>query len=80
MVAMKESFSFLDYDSNILIHVRDDSQIISKGKGTVKIEHGIFFDVLYVPSLASNLLSVYQKKHTRVPKRISFNPNGVEIS
>ena len=58
----------------------DDSHIISKGKGTVKLEHGIFFDVLYVPSLASNLLSVYQMTHTEVPKRVTFSPNDVEIS
>ena len=59
MVASKESFSFLDSDSNIPIHMGDDSHIILKGKGTVKLEHGSFFDVLYVPSLASNMLSVY---------------------
>ena len=57
----------------------DDSQIISKGKGTVKLEHGSFFDVLYVPSLASNLLIVYQMTHTRVPKRFTFSLNDVEI-
>ena len=58
----------------------DDSQIILKGKGTVKLEHGSFFDVLYVPSLASNMLSVYQMKHTGVPKRVNFIPNCVNIS
>ena len=39
----------------------------------------IFSNVLYVPSLASNLLSVYQMTHTGVPKRVSFIPNDVEI-
>ena len=34
---------------------------------------------MYVPSLASNLLSVYQMTHTGVPKRVSFIPNDVEI-
>ena len=58
----------------------DDSQIISKGKGTVKLEHGIFFDVLYVPSFASNILSVYQMTHTEVPKRVTFILNDVEIT
>ena len=38
-----------------------------------------FFDVLYVPSLASNFLSVYQMNHTGVPKRVTFSPNYVEI-
>ena len=34
---------------------------------------------MYVPSLASNILSVYQMTHTGVPKRVSFSPNDVEI-
>ena len=72
MVGSKESFSFLDSDNNIPIHMGDDSQIILKGKGTIKLEHGIFFNVLYVPSLASNMLSVYQMTHIGVPKRVTF--------
>ena len=35
--------------------------------------------MLYVPSLASNILSVYQMTHTGVPKRVSFILNDVEI-
>ena len=58
----------------------DDSTIISKGKGTVDIEHGYFSNVLHVPSLASNLLSVYQMTHTGVPKRVSFISDDVEIT
>ena len=80
MVAIKEYFSFMYSDRNIPIHMGDDSQIISKGKGTVKLEHGSLYDVLYVPSFASNMLSVYQMTHTRVPKRVTFSPNGFDIS
>ena len=43
MVERKESFSFLESDSNILIHMGYDSHIILKGKGTVKLEHHNFF-------------------------------------
>ena len=77
MMVSKESFSSLDTKKIIPIHMGDDSQIISKGKGTVKLEHDNFFDVLYVPSLDSNLLSVYQMTHTGVPKRVTFIPNDV---
>ena len=80
MMASKDSFSSMDSDKIIPIHMGDDSQIIQKGKVTVRLEHGNFFDVLYVPSLVSNLLRVYQMTHTRVPKRFSFIPNGVDIS
>ena len=41
----------------------------------------VFFSkVLYVPSLAANLLSVYQMTHTGMSKRVSFSPNDVEIT
>ena len=36
--------------------------------------------MLYVPGLASNLLSVYQMTHTRSPKKVIFSPDGVEIT
>ena len=40
----------------------------------------IFPMLLYVPSLASKLLSVYQMTHTGVPKRVFFSPDDVEIT
>ena len=46
----------------------DDNQILAKGKGSIKFEHGKFNDVLYVPSLVANLLSIYQMTHTGPPK------------
>ena len=57
----------------------DDSTIISKRRGTINFEHGTFFNVLYVPSLASNLMSIYEMTHIGVPKRVTFIPNDVEI-
>ena len=80
MMESKESFSSLDTNKSIPIHMGDYSQIISKAKSTVKLEHGSFFDVLYVPSLASNILIVYQMTHTGVPKRVNLSPNDVEIT
>ena len=80
MVASKESFSSLDSNNSIHIHMGDDSQIISKRKGIVKLEHGSFKNVLHVPSLDSNLLSVYQMTHKGFPKRVTFSPNDVEIT
>ena len=60
--------------------MRDDSQVSSKGKGTIHLEHGSFKIFLYVPSLDSNLLSVYQITHIGLPIRVVFNPDDVEIS
>ena len=80
MMERRDSFSSLDTDKSIPIHMGDDSTIISKRRGIVNIERGTFFYVLYVPSLASNLLSVYQMNHSRVPKWVTFIPNYVEIT
>ena len=80
MMASKYSFSSLNTSKSIPIHMGDDSTIISKGQGTVNLEHSYFSNVLYVPSLASNLLSVYQMTHTGVPKRVSISPDDVKIT
>ena len=68
MVASKESFSSLDLIGGPSIYMGDDSQILVVGKGSVQFEHGVFNNVLYVPSLIENLLSVYQMTHTGSPK------------
>ena len=80
MMVEKDSFSSLETGKSIPIHMGDDSTIISEGQGTVDLENEFFSNVLYVPSLASSLLSVYQMTHTGVPKRVSFSPNDVEIT
>ena len=38
MMEIRDSFSSLDTDKSIPIHMGDDSHIISNGKGTVKLE------------------------------------------
>ena len=58
----------------------DDSQIPAEGRGSIKARHGEFKNVLYVPSLATNMLSVYQMNHTGSPKRVTFDLESVEIT
>ena len=58
MVASKDSFTTLNLTKVPTIHLGDDSQIPAAGRGSIKIQHGDFKNVLYVPSLATNLLSV----------------------
>jgi hypothetical protein len=49
------------------------------GSGTVQIENGHFNDVLCVPILSCNLLSVYQIIHSREGKILEFSPHQVVI-
>ena len=79
MVASKESFYSLQPFDGPSVHMGNSSKVQSKGKGSIKLEHGKFKDVLYVPSLAANLLSVYQMTHNGSPKQVIFGPDSVEI-
>ena len=58
----------------------DNSQLPSAGRGSIKIQRGEFKNVLYVPSLATNLLFVYQMTHIGCPKQFVFGTNSMEIS
>ena len=57
----------------------NNSQIRAKGKGSINLEHGKFKYVIYVPSLAANMLSVYQMTHNGSPKRVTFGLDSMEI-
>ena len=74
MVASRESFSSLQYFDGPSIQMGNRSKFQAKGKGSINIEHGKFKDVIYVPSLVTNLLSVYQMTHTSSPKQVIFGP------
>ena len=73
MVSSKESFSTLTLSKWPNIHMGDDSQIPAKGRDSIKIQHGEFKNILYVPSLVANLFFVYQMTHTGSPKRVTFD-------
>ena len=80
MVSSKESFSTLSLSKGPNIHMGDDSQIPTEGRGSARAKHGEFKNVLYVPSLAVNLLSIYQMTHTGSPKRVTFDSDSVKIT
>ena len=58
----------------------DDTLTDSLGKGRIDLNHGSFNNILHVPGLASNLLSVYQMNRTGSPKKVIFSPDYVEIT
>ena len=59
MVASKESFSSLTLTKGPRIRMGDESQIPTAGRGLVKIQHGEFKNVLYVPSLGANFFFMF---------------------
>ena len=80
VVSTMEAFSSLDMSKGPPIMLGDDSLTDSLGKGRIDLDHGKFSNVLYVPGLASNLLSVYQITHTGSPKKVIFSHDDVEIT
>ena len=74
MAGSRESFSSLQSFDGPSIQMGNNSQIRTKGKGSIKLEHGKFKYVLYVPSLAANMLFVYQMTHTGPPNTMIFFP------
>ena len=80
MATSKEYFSTLTPSKGRDIHMGDESQIPTTRRGSIKIHHGEFKNVLYVPSLVANLLYVYQMTHIGSPKRVTFDLDSVEIT
>ena len=54
-------------------------KFLAKGIGRIRLQNGCFQDVLYVPSLEANFLSVYQMTNTGVAKKVIFTLDSVEI-
>jgi hypothetical protein len=61
------------------IFVGVDRSLSVIGYGTVQVENGHFNDVLCVPSIYCNLLSVYQITHSGEEKTVEFSPHQVII-
>jgi hypothetical protein len=61
------------------IFIGDDRYLSVQGFGTVQVENSHFNDVLCVPSLSCNLLSVYQITHSSDGKTVEFSPQQVVI-
>ena len=80
MVSTRDLFSSMHLNHGPAVRMGDDFEIQTKGVGRIDLEHGYFSDVLYVPDLEENLLSVYQMIHTGEAKRVTLTPNLVEIA
>jgi hypothetical protein len=79
MAKDKAIFSSLNECNTKKIFVGDDRSLSVVGSGTVQVDNGHFNDVLCVPSLSCNLLSVYQITHSSEGKTVDFSPHQVVI-
>ena len=57
----------------------DNSPVEVTGKGRIELTNRSFENVLHVPKLSVNLLSMYQMKNSNTRKKFIFTPNAVDI-
>jgi hypothetical protein len=79
MVVSKEVYSSLDACKCPPILMGDNSSVEVTDKGSIEITNGSFENVLHIPKLSVNLLSVYQMTNSSTRKKFIFKPNSVDI-
>jgi hypothetical protein len=78
MAKDKDIFPALNECNTKKIFVGVDRSLSVVGSGTVQVNNG-HYDILCVPSLSCNLLSVYQITHSGEGKTVEFSPHQVVI-
>jgi hypothetical protein len=79
MVASEVVYSSLDACKGPPILMGDNSSVEVTGKGRIELTNGSFENVLHVPKISVNLISVYQMTNYDTRKRVVFTPNVVDI-
>jgi hypothetical protein len=79
MAASKAVYSSLDACKGPPILMEDNSSVEVAGKGRIELTNGSFENVLHVPKLSVNLLSVYQMTNSGTRKKVIFTPNVMDI-
>jgi hypothetical protein len=79
MAKDKDIFSTLNECNTKKIFVGDDRSLSVVGFGTIQVDNDLFNDVLCVPSISCNLLSVYQITHSGEGETVEFSPHQVVI-
>jgi hypothetical protein len=79
MAKDKDIFSTLNECNTKKIFIGDDRSLSVEGSKIVQVENGHFNDVLCVPSISCNRLSVYQITHLGEGKAVEFSPHQVVI-
>jgi hypothetical protein len=79
MDSTKEVYSSLDACKGPHILMGDNSQVEVSSKRRIELTNESFENVLQVPKIFINLISVYQMKNSSTGKRVIFTPDVVYI-
>jgi hypothetical protein len=79
MVSSEVVYSSLDACKGPPILMGDNCSVEVTGKGRIELTNGSFENVLHVPKLSVNLLSVYQIMNSSNGKKFIFTPNSMDI-
>jgi hypothetical protein len=79
MVATKEVYSSLGTCKGHPIMTGDNSQVKVTSKGRIELTNESFENVLHVPRISVNLLSVYHMTKSGTRKRLIFTHDAVDI-
>jgi hypothetical protein len=79
LVASKAVYYYLDACKGPTILMGDNSFVEVTGKGRIELTNGSFENVLHIPNLSVNLLSMYQMMNYGTVKKVIFTPNSVDI-
>jgi hypothetical protein len=80
MAASKDEFSSIEESTRSLIYLGDATLANVCGERIVDLEGGCFTNVLHVPSLSENILSIYQITHSSLGRKVEFTPDSAVIT
>ena len=79
MASSMDMFSSIDPCNSPHILMGNNTYMMVSGKGSIPMGEGTFNDVICVPSLTKNILSIYQITHGAQGKIVDFTPDFVYI-
>ena len=79
MDASKELYSSLDACNGPPIMMGVNSSVKVTGKGRIELTNRSFENVLHIPKIFVNLLSMYQMTNSDTKKKFIFTPNAMDI-
>jgi hypothetical protein len=79
MDALEAIYSSLDACKGPPILMGDNYSVEVTGKGRIELTNGSFENVLHVPKLSVNLLSMYHMKNSSTENKFIFTQNFVDI-